>query len=107
MKAHPSLPFPACSDFAALLARANNRQGKYSGSRFQPVSIDTRLLHPCRITIIRCPKTNRSKAQSPQKCHTRAQWTPPITEAKKENCTGLKRTIPVRTDRRPSKIAKL
>ena len=44
----------------------------YSGSFFQPVSIETKLFQPCRTTITRCPKTNASIAHMMMKCHKRA-----------------------------------
>jgi hypothetical protein len=44
----------------------------YSGSFFQPVSMETKLFQPCRTTITRCPKTNASIAHMMMKCHKRA-----------------------------------
>src|SRR5271165_3846949 len=46
---------------------------EYSGSFFQPVSMETKLFHPCRTTITRWPNTKARMAHIIMKCHSRAQ----------------------------------
>src|SRR5208282_1085577 len=77
----------------------------YSGSFFHPVNIETKLLQPCSTTITRCPNTNAKIAHMIRKCHSRAQWNPPISQASHENCTGFHTAKPVTTDNTPSPIA--
>src|ERR1039457_581901 len=41
-----------------LVRPCHSAARQYSGSFFQPVSMDTKLFHPCRTTITRCPNIN-------------------------------------------------
>src|SRR5208282_5316709 len=109
-----SLDVPAKSLLPASLLTVNatavaNRHysDRYSGSFFHPVNMETKLFQPWSTTITRCPNTNASIAHMIRKCHSRAQWKPPIIHASHENCTGFHTAKPVSTDSTPNAIAEV
>src|SRR5271167_2953841 len=109
------LDSPAISILPASLPAANteitaptdNYFDRYPGFFFHPVNMETKLFHPCRTTITRWPNTKARIAHMIRKCHSRAQWKPPIIQASQENCTGFHTAKPVSTESTPSPIAEV
>ena len=58
-------------EFANLAFVRPFQSARYSGSRFQPTSIDTKFFQPCSATMTRWPGMNARNPHIARKCQTR------------------------------------